>query len=254
MKAYSKEFYTNRHEKTIHSANTILSIVLERIPAVHSAVDIGCGVGTWLSVLQEKGVKEIKGFDGNWVNPDLLTIPQTCFEQVDLAKSMIILPQRYDLALSLEVAEHLACDRATDFVSCLTALSDHVLFSAAIPRQGGRNHVNEQWQHYWVELFGAMNYAVHDFIRAAIWNDKRIPFWYRQNVLFFSKEQGSKDIPLNSIFDNCSLPLDLVHPELYMIKANALMRVMSSFKLFSKSFIRNMAKKFHKDSVRAGRC
>jgi cyclopropane fatty-acyl-phospholipid synthase-like methyltransferase len=249
MMAYSQEFYVNRYEKTIHSANTILSIVLEHIPAVHSAVDIGCGVGTWLSVLQKKGVKDIQGLDGSWVDQDLLAIPRDCFKQIDLSKSVIKLPQRYDLAISLEVAEHLPSDRAKEFVSSLTALSDYVLFSAAIPFQGGINHVNEQWQHYWVELFDVMDYVVHDFIRPKIWNDNQIPYWYRQNILLFSKQKKSKDSPHDSVgFDTWSMPLDLVHPDLYL-KIDA----KRSFKLFYRSlkyYISRKSRKFGKDSRR----
>ena len=250
MKTYSQEFYVNRHEKTIHSAKTILSIVLERIPAVHSAVDVGCGVGTWLSVLQKKGVKDIQGLDGSWVDQNLLTIPRTCFKQVDLRKSSIILPQRYDLAISLEVAEHLPSDRSKEFVSSLTALSDYVLFSAAIPFQGGRNHVNEQWQHFWVDLFGSMDYVVHDFIRQKIWNDNQIPFWYRQNILLFSaKQQKSRDTPLDSIdLDTRSMPLDLVHPDLYLSKANTRISVKSSFRLLLRSLRDYISRKFEKGS------
>lgn len=35
MKPYPQDFYANRHANAIHSAHTILSIVLARIPAVH---------------------------------------------------------------------------------------------------------------------------------------------------------------------------------------------------------------------------
>jgi hypothetical protein len=243
MKAYSQEFYNTRHEKTIYSANTILSILLGRIPAIDSAVDLGCGVGTWLSVLQEKGVNDIKGLDGNWVDQNLLVIPRTCFEQVDLSK-LVRLPQTYDLAISLEVAEHLPSDHAERFVASLTQLSDFVLFSAAIPFQGGTNHLNEQWQHYWVELFGDQDYVVHDFIRPKIWNDNQIPVWYRQNILFFSRRQKSADVPLDSVARGASLMLlDVVHPDLYLNKINTQTGVKGSFRLFRRSLRNYMNKK-----------
>jgi cyclopropane fatty-acyl-phospholipid synthase-like methyltransferase len=249
MKVYSQDFYRNRHENTIHSASTILSILLERIPAVHSAVDIGCGVGTWLSVLQEKGVEDIQGIDGSWVDRDVLAIPRTCFRQMDLRKSTIKLPQRYDLAISLEVAEHLPSDRAEEFVSSLTALSDYVLFSAAIPHQGGVNHVNEQWQHYWVELFGAMGYVVHDFIRPRIWTDNRIPYWYRQNILLFSKQQTSKNAQYRpSELDTRSMPLDLVHPDLYQKRVKTTIGVKSSLRRFRRDLGDYISRTFGKDS------
>lgn len=216
MSEYEKEFYVNRHEKTIHAANTILSILIEHIPTVHSAVDIGCGVGTWLSVLQKKGVNEVRGFDGNWVDRKLLVIPHSCFTEIDLTRSMTRSNIKYDLAICLEVAEHLPAQRAEEFVFFLTELSDYVLFSAAIPFQGGKNHVNEQWQHYWVELFGKMNYLVYDVIRPKIWDDSRIPFWYRQNILLFVRQEKTTD--KWPCIDVSSRQIDIVHPDLYMIR------------------------------------
>jgi cyclopropane fatty-acyl-phospholipid synthase-like methyltransferase len=235
MQSYSREFYQHRHENTVHSAKTILSILMERLPDIHSAVDIGCGVGTWLAVLREKGVEDVQGVDGGWVDTTLLAIPGACFKQVDLSRTIVTLPRRYDLAISLEVAEHLPAERAEEFVASLAALSDHVLFSAAIPHQGGRNHVNERWQHYWVGLFGALGYVPHDFIRARIWTDQRIPYWYRQNTLLFSKRQ----IP--SSLDTGSLPLDVVHPDLFLAKVSAsaeeVIGVKHTFRLFRQSLV-----------------
>lgn len=233
--AYSRGFYTERHGNTVYSANTILSVLLDRIPALASAVDIGCGVGTWLSVLHEKGVEDIPGVDGDWVDRDLLVIPGTCFKQVDLS-DFAGLPRRYDLAISLEVAEHLPADRSEGFVLMLTELADHVLFSAAVPHQGGMSHVNEQWQDFWVELFSALNYDVHDFIRPVIWNDDRIPLWYRHNILFFSKRQYFGDVLADAANRHTGLmPLDVVHPELYLSKVNPQVGVKGSFRLFCKA-------------------
>ena len=210
MNTYSEDYYKNRHKRTIYSANVVLSMLLEQVPKIQSAVDIGCGVGTWLSVLQEKGVKEIEGLDGKWVDQDLLEIPKDCFIPVDLGKMPIQLPQRYDLAISLEVAEHLSPELTDGLVSSLAGLADYVLFSAAIPFQGGRRHVNEQWQHYWVEKFRASGYEVYDFIRPKIWTDPHIPFPYRQNILFFSKYPIARKATDG---DACTMPLDLVHPD-----------------------------------------
>lgn len=236
MKAYTQDFYANRHANTVHSAHTILSIVLSRIPAVHSAVDLGCGVGTWLAVLQDKGVREIQGMDGSWVDQELLEIPRTSFKQVDLGTADLALPRRYDLAMSLEVAEHLPAERARDFVRSLTALSDYVLFSAAVPFQGGINHVNEQWQHYWADLFADLGYLVHDFIRPQIWTDSAIPYWYRQNIFLYALQRlqpaGAADIATNA---PSTLPLDVVHPELYLSKARAQDGVKRSFRVFGRS-------------------
>ena len=233
---YLSDFYENRHKNTEYSANLILSLLVERIPSIRSAIDIGCGVGTWLAALKEKGVQNIHGIDGNWVDKNYLVIPQNCFTQVDIMSMVIDKSLRYDLAISLEVAEHLPIEFAKDFVFLLTELSDNVLFSAAIPFQGGQNHINEQWQHYWVNLFNAHKYDVIDFIRPIIWTDKNIPFWYKQNILFFCKRNKSQDASLKSYaIDDYNISLDLIHPDLYLLKSNVKIGIRGSFKLLYNS-------------------
>ncbi|MBK1724683.1 class I SAM-dependent methyltransferase [Thiocystis violacea] len=217
-KYYPQEFYSERHEKTIYSANTVISILIDLVPNIDSAIDVGCGIGTWLSVLQEKGIKEVQGVDGDWVDQDLLVIPKPCFMQTDLKKPLK-LSKRYDLAICLEVAEHLPSDNANNFVGNLTELSDFVLFSAAIPYQGGDNHINEQWPSYWVKLFDEKGYDVYDFIRQKIWEDEKISVWYKQNILFFAKRDKLNDLRSHPGI-TALMPLNVVHPQLYKIRAS----------------------------------
>ncbi|MBC8392044.1 MAG: methyltransferase domain-containing protein [Deltaproteobacteria bacterium] len=234
-KNYRYDFYTNRHQKTVYSANNILSIVVNTLPKVDSAVDFGCGVGTWLSILKEKGVKEILGIDGPWVEKSLLEIPQQSFHRVDL-EDEIKLNRRYDLAISLEVAEHLRPEAAKTFVESLVNSSDFILFSAAIPFQGGSNHINEQWPNYWVTLFNERGYAVLDFIRREIWDEEKIPTWYRQNTLMFVKQERVKElkIPSFDIYGQYS-PIALVHPNAYLSMIKQMSSVKESWKLFRRA-------------------
>ena len=219
MRPYKDKFYDDRDVQTSHAARTILALTLDLVPPVHSAVDVGCGVGTWLSVLRERGVATIRGFDGAWVRRELLTIPAENFLVVDLKKPI---PEsgRFDLAISVEVAEHLPSGCAGTFVDSLVDLSDFVLFSAAIPHQGGKNHINERWQDYWAALFEARGYAVLDAIRPRIWEDDDIGFWYRQNVLLYVKKGRLHELstPGGSADSRPGLPLRVVHPIQYMRK------------------------------------
>ena len=166
MARYHDKFFRNRHDRTVYAAETVLDLLLPVLPPLRSAVDIGCGVGTWLSVLSQRGISEIQGVDGHWVDTANLAIPPESFSHHDLQRDLD-LGRRFDLAISLEVAEHLPAERASGFVSWLTGLADIVLFSAATPRQGGRNHFNEQWQEYWAALFARHGYVTVDFIRCA---------------------------------------------------------------------------------------
>lgn len=220
-KRYSREALVFDAQNTDYAARAILASLLKRIPPIKSAVDLGCGAGTWLAVLREMGVTDILGVDGAWVDPDVLRISPSSFEAVDLSQGMTAVHRRYDLAISLEVAEHLPPSRAPAFVSTLTQLSDFVLFSAAIPYQDGQGHMNCRWQDYWVGLFRDSGYGVHDFLRAEFWSDPRIPFWYKQNMLFFSRSERSGEVSRDSgIEATAAVPLNLVHPDWYLPRVN----------------------------------
>ena len=194
---------------------------------------MGCGVGTWLSVLKEKGVKDIKGVDGNWVDPNLFEIPEDSFKQIDL-NSGLDLSGTYDLAICLEVAEHLPHERAQDFIRSLTGLSHFVRFSAAIPFQGGSNHVNEQWPDYWAAIFDSRGYEVVDCIRSSIWTDEKIPTWYRQNTFLYVRRERLDDVSV----ENGGLPfpmLSVVNPDSFVNKVST---VKVSWRTFRKALKR----------------
>ncbi|MCF8215256.1 MAG: hypothetical protein K9I59_00080 [Chlorobium sp.] len=116
MNQYAWGFYANRHERTLYSAERILSIILRHIPAVHSAVEIGCEVGTCLTVFNKSWVKKILGIDGSWVEGRLLEIPENSFMQAKLQHATLQITQTYDLDICLEIAEHLPTESAKTFV------------------------------------------------------------------------------------------------------------------------------------------
>ena len=103
------------------------------------------------------------------------------------------------------------------YVKSLVSLSDIILFSGAIPFQGGRNHVNEQWPHYWYRLFQEYGYDCLDVFRKTIWNDKRIQPWYKQNILLFMKKELVIERRFERFVENTP-PLALVHPGIFIPK------------------------------------
>ena len=243
---YTEKFYLDlMDEKLVYSAEKTLSVVLPKLPPVNSVVDVGCGPGTWLVSLlklQDRQV-DMLGIDGPWIDPDLLVIPKDSFLAADLSREIPRIEGRYDLAISLEVAEHLPPEKAGEFVSFLTGLSDFVLFSAAIPFQGGTNHFNEQWQGYWADLFERKGYVPVDFIRPALWNDEKIAFHYRQNTILYSREDRIKEIKLPSLLDGQMLSLS--HPEYYTKHTHP--GVKRAFRLFRGSIVRFIARKLGRE-------
>lgn len=192
---YDDNFYKEfDKEEFTYSAERILSIVAESLPPIKSAVDVGCGTGYWLQTLKTNCRTEtIRGIDGHWVGRQHLKIPEEDFFEADLSQTLPEFKEKFDLAISLEVAEHLLPERAEDFISYLTALSDFVLFSAATPIQGGTNHFNEQWQDYWADIFEKREYVPFDIIRPKVWNDVRVVGHYKQNtVLYVNKNKIGK--------------------------------------------------------------
>lgn len=209
-------FYEERDRRTRPAASCVVPIVINLL-SPHSAIDVGCGVGTWLAVLKEHGVTNVFGLDADYVDKKYLKISPSEFLHCDLTDPPR-LDGKWDLAISLEVAEHLPSKCAEDFVRYLVGLAPAVLFSAAIPFQGGHQHLNEQWPEYWVQLFAGHRYSVIDCIRHRLWNMAGIPRWYSQNILLFVEEKGLVHNPkIHTAIDNTTLEqLSIVHPDIYL--------------------------------------
>jgi SAM-dependent methyltransferase len=171
-----------------------------------SVIDVGCGLGTWLAVFKKLGVKEIFGIDESEYTDEML-IKRDEFKCTDLAKEIEV-NKKFDLALCLEVAEHISETYSNTFISSLTSLSDTIIFSAAIPNQGGQGHVNEQWLEYWKEKFETRGYRAYDIIRTRFWQNENVNWWYRQNIFILSKKDLSGEKTENNVFS-------MVHPAFY---------------------------------------
>jgi hypothetical protein len=180
---YDARFYAGLAERVSGSARVGAPLIMDLL-APRSAIDIGCGHGDWLHALQLCGVEEILGVDGVHVNPKDLNIPEAAFLAWDLTQPLRV-ERRFDVALSLEVAEHLPSHCAELFVRSLTALAPAVVFSAAVPGQGGVQHVNEQWPWYWQERFAAAGYRCLDILRKSLWGCPDVAAYYQQNLYLF---------------------------------------------------------------------
>lgn len=214
-KLYNDNFYTNRNSDTERSAHIILSLLFNYYK-LNSMVDFGCGVGTWLNVGKELGVKEILGIEGSWLNINHLVIPKDSFIHKDLSQK-INLSKKFDLAISLEVAEHLEEQFASVFIENLTESSSVILFSAAIPGQRGSGHVNEQWPEYWINKFYKKGYLPIDLIRPKIWHNEEVKAWYKQNTLLFVKREELDKLPeIQKFFDPLKSNWSVVHPRTFL--------------------------------------
>jgi SAM-dependent methyltransferase len=202
--------------KTTHAAQRVVEFLYKMLPC-KVVLDVGCGDGRWLAAFAERGAM-VHGVDGAWTDTTKLCIPRDCFEIRDLTQPFR-LDRRFDIVLSLEVAEHLPESAAASFVDTLTRHADVVLFSAAIPHQGGFRHVNEQWQSYWVRCFARYGYQMFDPFRSVLWTDDAVHEWYKQNLLLYVNGTNHPAMEAVGRFmvDNpiAPMPVDIVHPECY---------------------------------------
>ena len=196
------------------SAPRVAPKVLDIHPA-RSVVDVGCNIGVWLRAFLDHGVERVLGVDGDYVDPEKLLVDRALFLQRDLNQPLGAIG-RFDLAISLEVGEHLEPDRASGFIADLCQLADVVLYGAAVPFQGGELHVNEQWQSYWAQLFADNGFVAYDVLRRAIWAQPNVAYWYKQNAIFYVKAGSAAYERFRMRYGEPSnTMLDVVHPELF---------------------------------------
>jgi hypothetical protein len=213
---YDKGFFEAQQSGSEQSANVIVPLLLAKFP-IRSVVDVGCGVGPWLRAFSNQGIADLTGLDGDYVNRADLLIPVDRFHATDLASDFSI-NRRYDLACSLEVAEHLPAAAGPEFVAKLCKAAPIVLFSAAIPGQGGTGHINEAWHDVWREYFASQGYRPLDLIRWKIWGHKQVEWWYQQNTIVYVDGSTLASHPDLQVVDQ-SISLNVVHPDCYAHQA-----------------------------------
>lgn len=229
---YDNDFYAELEKSVAKSSKHLVPIICNNINP-KSVIDFGCGNGIWLKAFENAGIKNYCGIDGDYVKKEIFKadfnnfIPKNLNHEINLNK-------KFDLVLSLEVAEHLNPESSEIFIKSLCNHSDSIIFSAAIPAQKGTNHINLNFQSYWCKIFQKYGYQPFDIIRPEIWYDTRISYWYRQNIILYKKNDSTtiKNIEL----------LDKTHPELdfFVQSKNTLL---SQFLLHPKYVFRRFLKK-----------
>jgi SAM-dependent methyltransferase len=216
---YTPEFFSSLEHGSLASARTVVPMLLEFLRP-NTVVDVGCATGAWLAAFREAGVEDVWGVDGGRVDPAALLFPAERFLVRDLRRPWTA-GVRADLVVSLEMAEHLPPECADDFIESLVRCGPVVLFSAAVPGQGGYGHYNEQWPEYWAARFERHGYLPIDCLRHRIWNNPTVPFWYRQNILLFAdRARVETDAALQARYEaSRGFPLSIVHPDLYRMRA-----------------------------------
>jgi len=236
---YEESYFSRRKDLSYSSAQKILCI-LQDFYSFTSAVDFGCGTGTWLKACMELGCLSIQGFDG-FADQSALSIPPQCFSQKLLGET-INLTKIYDLAVCLEAAEHVEEKFSDSIVDNLTKASKVILFSAALPGQGGTNHLNEQPPEFWQKKFMVHRYTQLDIIRPIIWDEPAVAWWYKQNIFLYVHDESIGNLKLPD-HHNSFAQKHIVHPECLISKITEIDIDNASVANLSKAILKRIKKK-----------
>lgn len=190
---YDTLFYEYQRAGSARSARALLPHVIN-VLGIDSVLDVGCGAGGWLAAYRDLGISDHIGVDGDYVDRSMLLVDAARFLPRDIAASFD-LARRFDLVQCLEVGEHVPSAASATLVDNIVKHGKRVLFSAAVPGQGGEDHINEQPYEFWRKLFAERGYRLFDFVRPRIQDNDAIEPWYRYNVLFFAHDDLTGELP-----------------------------------------------------------
>jgi SAM-dependent methyltransferase len=216
---YTNDFYSEHAGGALDSARVVTRHLRALgIKTDGAVVDVGCGRGHWLEAFAEAGATTLVGIDGPWNQAHFTRASPVEFVSLDLGEAGLtsvelveaVHRQHFDVGVCTEVLEHLPETSADAVIEMLSTLARVVVFSAAIPGQGGRGHRNERWQSHWAACFEQRGFCAYDLIRPLMWADTDVDFWYRQNlVLYAVPEVFPERAP------TAAAALDIVHPDLF---------------------------------------
>jgi cyclopropane fatty-acyl-phospholipid synthase-like methyltransferase len=205
LKEYNNNFYSEMSTYASDSAKVIVPMLLDKY-SIDSVIDFGCGDGQFVEEFLRSGLKEVIGIEGDWIR-NVVDWQQMPWLKIANLQNVQDFERKFDLAVCLEVAEHLESTYAVNLIESLTNASDLVLFSAAIPGQGGTNHINLKYPDYWAELFFQRGFTLAWDPRTILWKNRLVAPWYKQNCLVFAKSTSNAFQKIE--------PVVFRHPEIF---------------------------------------
>jgi len=194
-----KYLYNNSGINSYLDAKEIIPLIVNIIENIKSIVDLGGGLGGWCKALEEYGIKNVICIDHPSIELNKLLIDKEKFIPCDFEKEYPPIIES-DLAISIEFAEHISEKHSLKIIDYLTSCSKIILFSAAVPGQGGLGHINEQWPSYWLDRFLDRAYYFLDIIRPHIIGNEKLPLYIRQNLFLIVHKDFINRIKISKSF------------------------------------------------------
>ncbi len=193
LKIYDNEFFKENKLEGLKMAGWFIP-ALQKVVGFHSLADIGCGTGHYLKYCLENGITDVFGLEGSPHAFESLAVDKKFVVMHDLRKPYAF-NRKWNVAISIEVAEHVDRLYTNNYIKILTDASDTVVLTAAQPGQGGTAHVNEQKPEWWKKQFARVNFtldeartkALKSEIHQAEISGKFVTIWFEPNVLVFKR-------------------------------------------------------------------
>lgn len=181
--------YNKRYFQTIEQAEKVqaesLADILIEMYDPKSVGDVGCATGLYLVPFLTRGVVAV-GWDSADYAVDQKLVPGV--EKADITETMVGI--NVDLAICLEVLEHIDNDLCGGVIQNLVNMSELIIFSAAQPGQKGTGHINCKPKKHWETLFNIRGYNRDPEAEARILdhvtkNDHAE--WFKNNLQVFKR-------------------------------------------------------------------
>ena len=171
------------------AAPGVAEVLTRMFPHVKRVVDIGCGTGHFVRALRRLRVDA----EGLEYSPRARQVAAAelgiTVSPLDLRSADRLAIRSADLAMSIEVAEHVPPMLGDNLVALLTRTAPLVFFTAATPGQGGTGHVNEQPNAYWIDRFSARGFGFEEStteaVRLALASTVVGSPWIAKNAMIF---------------------------------------------------------------------
>ena len=207
LQAFEKHIKEDNTDETLYDSSFFQSLqkyrplyhFLADMMAAHlkpnSSIDWGCGCGFILEKLLGHGISDLIGIEGSAeVKP---FIPESLKDKIIIADALLYQSGVYDLAISIEVAEHLKKEDSAKFVNTVcSSSSTWIWWSAAQIGQAGTGHINCQSLSFWIDVFKEVGLFEVDWektyeLKSAMLVNHMLVLgypWIRDNAIIFRRK------------------------------------------------------------------
>jgi SAM-dependent methyltransferase len=191
---YTRSYYRDVVEDSAKESAVKISNSIVNELAPKRVIDVGCGTGALLGALRDKGC-DVFGLEYSKAGLDYCVTRGLPVKSFDIKTDTFTPEEPFNLAVSMEVAEHLPESSADQYISLLVNLAEVIVFTAATPGQGGLDHINEQPHSYWISKFAEKGFNYHRE-QSKLWrqdwkHSSTVSSWYYQNLMIFERQSKS---------------------------------------------------------------